>query len=155
VLNLGIEGIMVAGAFSGWFTVYMGGDLWTGVLVAALTGAMFGLLHGFLTVPLGLSQHVTGIGITLLAASLTYFTYRILLPEVSSPPKIEPFQPFAVPVLSDIPVLGPALFNQTPLTYLAYFTVAAVAFVSTGRPLAWRFGQWARIRPLWRRRAYR
>jgi ABC-type uncharacterized transport system permease subunit len=47
VLNLGIEGIMVAGAFSGWFTVYMGGDLWTGVLVAALTGAMFGLLHGF------------------------------------------------------------------------------------------------------------
>jgi ABC-type uncharacterized transport system permease subunit len=95
VLNLGIEGIMVAGAFSGWITVYMGGDLWTGVLVAALTGAMFGLLHGFLTVPLGLSQHVTGIGITLLATSLTYFTYRILLPEVSSPPKIEPFQPFA------------------------------------------------------------
>jgi hypothetical protein len=135
VLNLGIEGIMVAGAFSGWFTVYMGGDLWTGVLVAALTGAMFGLLHGFLTVPLGLSQHVTGIGITLLAASLTYFTYRILLPEVSSPPKIEPFQPFAVPVLSDIPVLGPALFNQTPLTYLAYFTVAAVAFVFYRTPV--------------------
>ena len=85
---------MVAGAFSGWFTVYMGGDLWTGVFVAAMTGAMFGLLHGFLTVPLGLSQHVTGIGITLLASSLTYFTYRILLPEVTSPPKIEPFQPF-------------------------------------------------------------
>jgi ABC-type uncharacterized transport system permease subunit len=103
--------------------------------VAALTGAMFGLLHGFLTVPLGLSQHVTGIGITLLAASLTYFTYRILLPEVSSPPKIEPFQPFAVPVLSDIPVLGPALFNQTPLTYLAYFTVAAVAFVFYRTPV--------------------
>jgi len=135
VLNLGIEGIMVAGAFSGWFTVYMGGDLWTGVFVAALTGAMFGLLHGFLTVPLGLSQHVTGIGITLLAASLTYFTYRILLPEVSSPPKIEPFQPFAVPVLSDIPVLGPALFNQTPLTYLAYFTVAAVAFIFYRTPV--------------------
>jgi ABC-type uncharacterized transport system permease subunit len=54
VLNLGIEGIMVAGAFSGWFTVYMGGDLWTGVFIAAMTGAMFGLLHGFLTVPLGL-----------------------------------------------------------------------------------------------------
>ena len=129
------QSIMVAGAFSGWFTVYMGGDLWTGVFVAALTGAMFGLLHGFLTVPLGLSQHVTGIGITLLASSLTYFTYRILLPEVSSPPKIEPFQPFAVPVLSDIPVLGPALFNQTPLTYLAYFTVAAVAFVFYRTPV--------------------
>ena len=60
VLNLGIEGIMTAGAFAGWFTVYAGGDLWTGVAVAALAGAMFGLLHATLTVPLGLSQHVVG-----------------------------------------------------------------------------------------------
>ena len=48
------------------------------MLVAALAGAAFGLLHAILTVPLGLSQHVTGIGITLLATSLTYFTYRLL-----------------------------------------------------------------------------
>ena len=73
VLNLGIEGIMTVGAFAGWFTVYSGGDLWTGVAVAALAGAMFGLLHATLTVPLGLSQHVVGIGITLLASSLSYF----------------------------------------------------------------------------------
>ena len=129
VLNLGIEGIMTAGAFAGWFTVYLGFGLWTGVLVAALTGAAFGLLHGFLTVPLGLSQHVTGIGITLLATSLTYFSYRILLPEVSSPPKIEPFQPLEIPVLSDIPVVGQALFNQTPLTYFAFVCVALVAWI--------------------------
>jgi ABC-type uncharacterized transport system permease subunit len=57
------------------------------------------------------------------------------LPEVTSPPKIEPFQSFAVPVLSDIPVLGPALFNQTPLTYLAYLTVALVAFVLYRTPV--------------------
>ena len=53
VLNLGIEGIMIAGAFTGWLAVYLGADLWTGVRVAALTGAAFGLLHGVLTVPLG------------------------------------------------------------------------------------------------------
>ena len=47
VLNLGIEGIMVAGAFSGWLAVYSGLPLWGGVLVAALTGAVFGLLHAF------------------------------------------------------------------------------------------------------------
>ncbi|HSO48330.1 MAG TPA: ABC transporter permease, partial [Rhizobiaceae bacterium] len=98
VLNLGIEGIMTAGAFAGWFTVYAGGDLWLGVCVAAMVGIAFGALHGFLTVPLGLSQHVTGIGVTLLATSLTYFTYRLALPEVTSPPKIEPFQPLAIPV---------------------------------------------------------
>jgi ABC-type uncharacterized transport system permease subunit len=106
-----------------------------GVAVAALTGAAFGLLHGFLTVPLGLSQHVTGIGITLLATSLTYFTYRVSLPEVTSPPKIEPFQPFAIPGLSDIPLIGPALFNQTPLTYLAYVTVALVAWILYRTPV--------------------
>lgn len=135
VLNLGIEGIMTVGAFAGWFTVYAGGDLWFGVLVAALAGGLFGLLHGFLTVPLGLSQHVTGIGITLLATSITYFSYRLLLPEVTSPPKIEPFQALAIPGLSDIPVIGPALFNQTPLTYLAFLLVALVAWIFYRTPI--------------------
>ena len=89
VLNLGIEGIMTAGAFSGWLAVYLGGSLWLGVVVAALVGALFGLLHAMLVVPLGLSQHVTGIGVTLLASSLSYYTYRLVFPAVTSPPKIE------------------------------------------------------------------
>ena len=135
VLNLGIEGIMTVGAFAGWFTVYSGGDLWTGVIVAALAGGMFGLLHATLTVPLGLSQHVVGIGVTLLATSLTYFVYRLALPEVTSPPKIEPFQPLPIPVLSKIPVLGEALFAQTALTYFAFIAVALVAWVLYRTPL--------------------
>lgn len=135
VLNLGIEGIMTAGAFAGWFTVYMGGDLWTGVLVAALVGMALGLLHSLLTVPLGLSQHVVGIGVTLLATSLTYYVYRLALPEVTSPPKIEPFQPWAVPGLSKLPVVGEALFTQTSLTYLAFVLVIVVAWVLYRTPL--------------------
>lgn len=135
VLNLGIEGIMVAGAFAGWLAVYSGAGLWTGVAVAALAGAAFGLLHGTLTVPLGLSQHVVGIGITLLATSLTYFTYRIVLPEVTSPPRIVPFDQVPIPLLSDIPVIGPALFNQTPLTYLAFICVAVTAWLLYRTPM--------------------
>jgi simple sugar transport system permease protein len=135
VLNLGIEGIMTAGAFAGWFTVYAGGDLWTGVLVAAAVGALFGLFHATLTVPLGLSQHVVGIGITLFAASLTSFTYRLLLPEVTTPPKIVPFAPLPIPGLSQIPLLGEALFAQTPLTYLAFAVVGLTAFVLYRMPL--------------------
>lgn len=135
VLNLGIEGIMTVGAFAGWFTVYSGGDLWTGVAVAAFSGAMFGLLHATLTVPLGLSQHVVGIGITLLASSLSYYVYRLALPQVTSPPKIEPFQPLPIPGLSHIPILGEALFTQTALTYLAFVTVAVVAWVIYRTPL--------------------
>lgn len=135
VLNLGIEGIMTVGAFAGWVAVYNGADLWTGVAVAALAGAAFGLLHGFLTVPLGLSQHVTGIGITLLATSLTYYAYRIAFPEVTSPPKIQTFQPLEVPLLSQVPILGEALFRQTPLTYLAFVAVILVAYVLHRTPI--------------------
>lgn len=135
VLNLGIEGIMVVGAFAGWMTVYAGGGLWMGVGVAMAAGMLFGLLHGTLTVPFGLSQHVVGLGITLLATSLTYFCYRLALPEVTSPPKIEAFQPLAIPILSDIPVIGVALFTQTPLTYLAFVLVAVVSVVLYRTPL--------------------
>ena len=135
VLNLGIEGIMVVGAFAGWLTVYLGGGLWFGVVVAMFSGMAFGLLHGLLTVPFGLSQHVVGLGITLLATSLTYYCYRLALPEVTSPPKIDAFQPFEIPILSDIPLLGPALFSQTPLTYLAFVLAVVVSVVLYRTPV--------------------
>jgi general nucleoside transport system permease protein len=135
VLNLGIEGIMVAGAFAGWMTVYAGFGLWAGVLVALLAGMGFGLLHAILTVPFGLSQHVAGLGITLLATSASYFAYRLALPEVTSPPRIVPFQPVRIPGLSDLPVIGQALFAQTPLTYLAFAVALAVSLVLYRTPL--------------------
>lgn len=135
VLNLGIEGIMVAGAFAGWITVYAGGGLWLGVAVAMLAGMVFGLLHAVLTVPFGLSQHVVGLGVTLLATSLTYFSYRVALPEVTSPPKIVPFAPLKIPVLSDLPWLGEAVFSQTALTWAAFALIAVVALVLYRTPL--------------------
>jgi ABC-type uncharacterized transport system permease subunit len=135
VLNLGIEGIMTAGAMVGWITVYGGGDLWMGLAAAAAVGAAFGLLHALLTVPLGLSQHVTGLGITLLASSLTYFVFRLSLPVSSSPPTIVPFQPLAIPGLSDLPFVGEALFSQTAPTYLAIAVTAGVAWILARTPL--------------------
>ena len=129
VLNLGIEGIFVVGAMTGWMAVWLGAGLWGGVMVAALAGAFFGLLHAILTVPLGLSQHVSGLGITLFATSASYFSYRTALPNVSSPPRIEPFQPLDIPMLSDLPFLGPVFFQQTALTWLALLMVALVWYV--------------------------
>ncbi|MEF3049328.1 ABC transporter permease [Pseudotabrizicola sp. L79] len=135
VLNLGIEGIMVIGAFAGWIAVYAGLPLWWGVGVAFLAGAGFGLVQGVLVVPFGLSQHVVGLGVTLLATSTSYYAYRLALPEVTSPPKIEPFAIWEVPGLSRIPVLGEALFAQTPLTYAAFGCAALVAVVLYRTPL--------------------
>jgi len=135
VLNLGIEGIMTMGAMSGWMWVFQGGGLWGGVLFAACVGALFGLLHATFTVHLCMSQHVTGIGITLFASSLSYFIYRMLLPEATTPPKIEPFQNIAIPWLSDLPIIGPALFTQSALTYLALLLVPLVWYVLLKTPI--------------------
>jgi len=128
VLNLGIEGIMVAGAFTGWLAVHMGATLWGGVAVAALTGSALGLLHAFLTVTLALSQHVAGLGITLLATSLASYAYRVSFPKVERPPTIEAFAP-----MSGLPV--PILDAQTPLTLLALLLVPLLAWVLNRTPL--------------------
>jgi len=128
VLNLGIEGIMVAGAFTGWLAVFLGAPLWLGVLAAALTGALFGLLHAFLTVSLALSQHVSGLGITLLATALSYYGYRVSFPKVTTPPTITPF--------AAMEWLGlPILASQTPLTLLALLLVPALAYLLYRTPV--------------------
>ena len=135
VLNLGIEGIMTMGAMVGWLTVFLGADLWTGLLVAALSGAIMGLLHAMLTVPLGLSQHVSGLGITLFASSLSYYLYRLIVEVGDLPPTIEPFQAMTFPVLSDLPFFGEVLFQQSAPTYLALISVAILAYVLARTPL--------------------
>ena len=121
VLNLGIEGLMVAGAFSGWLAVYLGLPLWAGVAVAAAVGAAFGLLHAGLTVVLALSQHVAGLGLTLLATALSYFAYRVAFPKVNTPPTIQPFAP-----MDWLPI--PVLQQQTPLTLLALLLVPLIGW---------------------------
>ena len=135
VLNLGIEGIMSFGAMAGWMWVFQGGDLWGGLLFAACTGALFGLLHSALVVHLGLSQHVSGIGITMLASALSFFIFRMLLPDSTTPPKITPFQPVQIPVLSDLPFFGEALFSHTPFTYLTLLCVPLVMYLLYRTPL--------------------
>jgi len=129
VLNLGIEGIMVAGAFAGWLTVYHGGGLWFGVAVAAGIGIVFGALHAALTVGLSLSQHVSGLGITLLATSLASYAYRVSFPKVDSPPTIQPFTDMS----GWLPL--PVLNAQTPLTLFALLLVPALAWLLYRTPL--------------------
>ena len=128
VLNLGIEGIMVAGAFSGWLAVYWGAPLWLGVAAAAGVGMLLGLLHAFLTVVLALSQHVCGLGITLLATALSYYGYRVSFPKVNTPPTVTPF--------AAMDGLGiPVLAQQTPLTLLALLLVPLLAYGLYRTPL--------------------
>ena len=134
VLNLGIEGIMSIGAMVGWMSVYQGADLYTGVLMAALVGGIFGFVHAIFSVYLGASQHVTGIGITMLASSIGFFSFKLILPSSTTPPKIEPFQPIDIPFLSKIPFFGEALFQHTPFTYFAIISVILIFWLINRTP---------------------
>jgi simple sugar transport system permease protein len=121
VLNLGIEGLMVVGAFVGWYAVFLGAPLWGGVFAAAVVAGLFGLLHAFLTVALALSQHVAGLGLTMLGTALSYFAYRVAFPKVNTPPTIEPFAE-----MDWLPI--PVLQQQTALTLGALLLVPFIGY---------------------------
>ncbi len=123
VLNLGIEGIMLMGAMTGFLVTFSSGSIWLGVLAAAGVGMLLGLLMAFLAVYLGLSQHVSGLGITLFATGLAMFIYRLHFGSPTVPPIIEPFKQISLPILSKIPLIGPGLFTQYSLTYIAWLLV--------------------------------
>jgi ABC-type uncharacterized transport system permease subunit len=126
VLNLSLEGMMLTGAFAGAM-----GSLWTGqplvgLAIAVLTVLPVALLQAWLSVTLHANQIVSGIGINLLALGATTFAYRELLGNRSRV-EIPGFGMWQVPWLSDLPVMGPALFRQGWLVYLAFALAIAVA----------------------------
>ncbi len=129
VLNLGIEGIMLMGAMTGFLVTFNSGSIWAGVLAAAMIGMLLGLLMAFLAVNLGLSQHVAGLGITLFATGLAMFIYRLHFGSPTVPPIIDPFKQITLPVLSEIPIIGPGLFTQYSLTYFAWLLIPAMSIL--------------------------
>lgn len=126
ILNLGIEGMMFFGAFVGFAVAGHSDSLWLGVLAAILAGILSGLLMGLLSVTLGVNQHVSGLGITLLLSGLSLFCFRLIFGEPRIPPAIEPFEKFSP--FGDIPILGP-IFGQYLLTYIAFALVPFVWWI--------------------------
>jgi ABC-type uncharacterized transport system permease subunit len=129
VLNLGIEGIMLMGAMTGFLVTFNSGSIWAGVLAAAMIGMLLGLLMAFLAVNLGLSQHVAGLGITLFATGLAMFIYRLHFGSPTVPPTIDPFKQITLPLLAKIPIIGPGLFTQYSLTYIAWLLIPAMSIL--------------------------
>jgi simple sugar transport system permease protein len=120
VLNLGIEGTMTFAAFVGFWAAKMTGSPEIGVFGALLAGLALGLLMAVLTVTLGVSQHVSGLGVTLLGTGLALFFFRLAFPDPNIPPKLAlSFQP--LPTLVGTPL--EAIFSQFALTYLAFLLV--------------------------------
>ncbi len=126
VLNLGIEGTMFLGAFTGFAVAANTGSLWLGLLGAIIAGALAGLLMSLLSVRLGVNQHVSGLGITLLATGLSLYLYRLIFGENKVPPAIDSFP--MLQILPDSNPLAP-ITNQYLLTYIAIAMIALVWWV--------------------------
>lgn len=135
ILNLGIEGIMLLGAFSAFLATYFMGDPWFGVLAAILVGAILGLLMGGLTVSLGLQQHVCGLGVTILASGLALFTFRLFFGEPQIPPQIKTLG--YKQIAATLPLIG-TITKQSPLTYLTFLLAPLMHIVVFQTPFGLR-----------------
>lgn len=128
VYNMGLEGTMLMGAFAGFLAAYDTGSLWAGVIAAVAVGGAMGLLLAVMTVTLKVEQIVTGLTLNLLAVGLSTFLYKIAVEGAPGTPTIDIFEPLPIPYLSELPYLGPILFSQQALTYLAFGAVPAIWF---------------------------
>ena len=119
VLNLGLEGIMAMGAFGGFAGAFASGDAWLGLLAGLAAGAAMGLVMALFSVTLKTNQVVTGISLVILGTGLSAFMYRELFGVSSRPPRVEGLPDLNLPVLGQIPVVGPILFQHSVVVYLA------------------------------------
>jgi ABC-type uncharacterized transport system permease subunit len=126
VYNMGLEGTMLMSAFTAYLGAHYTGSLWLGVLIAMVTGGLMSLIFAFLVISLKVEQIVTGLALNLLGSGLSIFWLRAAFANAGQTPTIPFFGNVPVPLLFDIPFLGPVLFDQKLLTYLAFLSVPAV-----------------------------
>lgn len=120
VLNLGVEGMMIVGALFAFLTAKATGSPWLALAAGGLAGMLFGSLHGIVCLVFQGNQVVSGLALTILGVGLANY---LGTPYVGLP--APGFHPFAVPLLSDIPVLGRVFFRQDALVYLSYLMPVA------------------------------
>ncbi len=124
VLNLGVEGMMLMGAVAGFSVAASTGDPWVGVAVAMVAGGLLSLIHAVITIHFRAEQVISGLALTFLGSGLA----RVLGDGLSNAGPITTLPRLTIPLLSEVPILGPILFrDQSVLTYVGFLLV----------PLAW------------------
>jgi simple sugar transport system permease protein len=126
VLNLGVDGIMLLGAFAGYYAVLKTGNPWIGLLAAGVVGLVFGVISAVIAVTLQAEQGISGIGIYLFGLGMSDLLFQKL---VGTPIPIETFPVVEIPVLSGIPWIGEMFFEHSIPVYLAFLAVPLATFV--------------------------
>ncbi|MDJ0912078.1 MAG: ABC transporter permease [Desulfobacterales bacterium] len=126
VLNLGVDGVMLLGAFAAYYTVLKTGNLFLGIMIGLILGALIGLFYAFITVNLQAQQGVSGIGIYLFGLGMSDLLFQKL---VGTPRPIMPFRILHIPLLSDIPIIGEMFFDHSLIVYVAFLLVPLLSLI--------------------------
>ena len=124
-----IEGIFLIGAWGGFVGTYVSGSSTTGLFVAMISGVVVAAIYGVVCIFMKQHQVVTGTALNILVAGFCTYFQRVLFGVPTSPLKIAPLAKIAIPLLSDIPIIGPILFQQNILTYIVYLVIPVAYFV--------------------------
>ncbi|MBI4788977.1 MAG: ABC transporter permease [Chloroflexi bacterium] len=138
VLNIGLEGIMLFGAFTAVVGAYFTGNPWLGVLLALTTGLVLGLVHAFMSITLRADQAISGTAINILAIGLPNFLLLKIWGRQGISPIVERIPEWRVPLLADLPIIGPVLGQQSPLVYITLLLVPISWFVLFRTPFGLR-----------------
>ncbi|WP_031515763.1 ABC transporter permease [Desulfofalx alkaliphila] len=125
IINLGVEGMMLVGAVTGFMVAFLTANPWLGVMAAMFAGGLLALIHAALTVTLRANQVVTGLALTIFGTGLSGYLGKAYIGQ----PLVSSFKSVKIAFLSDIPIVGPIFFNHDPLVYLSFILV----------PLAWYY----------------
>ena len=129
ILNIGVEGMMLTGAFSSFIIYYFSGNLILSIMMAMLISGIIGLIHGYLTITCKGNQTIVGLAINFFLLGLTSFIFLIFFGNSVELPSVKILPVRTIPILSKIPIIGPALFSQDILVYLLYILIFIVYFI--------------------------
>ncbi len=139
VVNIALEGLMIIGAFTAAVITLLTGSPWIGLAAAMVAGVLMAVPHAVASITFKADQVVSGVAINFLALGLSVYLVKYMYDGAGKTPTVpELFHQVPVPLLSDIPVIGPALFNQFPTTYLAFLVVIATYVVLYHTPFGMR-----------------
>ena len=138
VVNIALEGLMLIAAFAGVVGAWLSGSALVGLGFALAAGLLFALVHALMCVTFEADQIISGTAINLLALGGTGFVMVLIFGGGGTSPRVSGFKEVAIPLLSDIPLIGPALFSQSLLVYLMYILVPITYFMIFRTPFGLR-----------------
>ncbi len=126
IINIGLEGMMLTGAFMGMFVTFFTGNPWVGLIGALLSGGFMGLIHAVAAIRYKVDQVVSGTAINIFAVGFTVFMLRQVFDVAGTSPSVARIPTVAVPLLHRIPVVGEIIGTQNPMVYMALALVVLV-----------------------------